>query len=151
MHPMPVFNYLLCKVIRGSRFNIDLKRKNLQIDKQWVVKEGELVDNKHCVGFVEAFKFNTTPWDMVKELYLAYADSVPSEKHYGNPPYFKAKDLDELDDAHLAMGEFRDFAQAYLEGYVLCMSLVKLLKWEWEDNWFVDLGDGCIVLREWIE
>ena len=147
------YEYLFANVARGSRFYIDLVKKDMKVGNEYVIKGGEIVEDS-VDGYISPAvrsEFGSDPWKYVERLYDAFQNSVPGEKRLGSPPYFNCKSYDELDEWFLAMGEMRDLAQALLEGWILCASLDGILKWEFGNKFFIDLGDGLIVLKNWIE
>ena len=140
-----IYRELLEKVEQGSKFKIDLVGKTLKIDGKEVVLEGNLID-----GTDVDLSFGS--WDILEMLYGQYKRSVPSERHNGNKPYFKAVSVEDLTDSEIAFNASRNYCQAQLEGYVLLGSLSGLLEWKNENHWFWQSkhDKDCIVLKEWI-
>ena len=141
---MSIYSELLDRVSRGAKYNINLVSKTLKVDGKEIVLEGNLID-ENDVG-------NGNPWYMLETLYLSYKRSVPSERHNGSKPYFKADSIEDLSDDEIAFNEPRCLAQFALECYVLFASVLGKLKMENEKHWFWQskVFPECIVLREWI-
>lgn len=140
---MSMYNDLIQKVARGSKYNINLVQKTLSIDRSTVVLEGNLID-ENDVG-------NVNPWDILETLYSSYKRSVPSAHHNKNKPYFKAVSAEELSDDELAFNEPRILAQFKLELFVLLGGLSGMLKIENDKHWFWQGNDKeLICLREWV-
>ncbi len=142
-----IFDYAVASVRNGKKFKVDLKGRNLVVDKKLLIKngeyEGELFDGQFSM-------------DELYELYQRYKHSVPSERSEGKYRYyFTALKLDELDDEDLLYGEQREVAQVMLELYLLCFVLSgefvwdeeKLGKWFWQSEEDKDF----VILREWID
>ena len=141
---MGIYRDLLERVERGAKYRIDLVQKTLKIDGKDINLEGNLID-ENDVG-------NGNPWDILETLYLSYKRSVPSERHNGNKPYFKADSVEDLTDDEIAFNEPRSLSQFALEAYVLFASISGKLKWQNESHWFWQSKHDVelIVLKEWI-
>ena len=141
---MSIYSDLLERVDRGAKYKIDLVDKTLKIDGKEIMLLGNLID-ENDVG-------NGNPWEILETLYLSFKRSVPSERHNGNKPYFKADDFEELTDDEIAFNEPRSRAQFALECYVLFASLKGWLKLENENHWFWQSKTfpSLVVLKEWI-
>ena len=140
---MSIYFELLERVERGAKFKIDLVQKTLKIDGKEIVLEGNLI-NKSDIG-------DGNPWDKLELLYQFFKRSVPSERHNGNKPYFKAVSVEELTDNEIAFNASRNYCQCQLEGYVLLAGLSGLLEWKNNKHWFWQGHDVSLVcLKEWI-
>lgn len=141
---MSIYSDLLERVERGARYKINLVDKTLKIDGKEIVLEGNLIDETD-VG-------NGNPWDILETLFLSYKRSVPSEKHNGNKPFFKADSVEDLSDDEIAFNEPRGLAQFALEAYVLFASVLGWFDWQNEKHffWQSKVFPECVVLREWI-
>jgi hypothetical protein len=85
-------------------------------------------------------------------LYSQYKRSVPSERHLGGKPYFKADSVEDLTDNELAFNASRNYCQAQLEGYVLLAGLSGWFDWKNENHWFWQskIFPELVCLREWV-
>lgn len=146
-----VYDYLIDSVLKGAHYDINLKTKSLKVDKKTIIDNGCYDTSRFKKLIIYEYGYQYNPWEYVKKLYKYYYDSVPGETCLGNKPYFQAMDVNDLPDEYLAISMSRNYAQALLEGWILCASLDNVLTWIWETKWFVDLGDGLIVLRDWIK
>ena len=141
---MSVYNELLERVSKGAKFNINLVEKTLKIDGKEIVLEGNLIDDTDV-------NLSFDCWEVLEMLYSQYKRSVPSERHNGNKPYFKAVSVEELTDNELAFNASRNYCQCQLEGYVLLAGLSGLLTWQNENHWFWQgIDKQLVVLKEWI-
>ena len=140
---MSVYRELLERVSMGAKFKIDLVQKILKIDGKEVVFKGNLI-NESDIG-------DGDYWDTLEVLYQFFKRSVPSERHNGNRPYFKAVSVEELTDDEIAFNESRNVAQFKLECYVLFASILGWLEWKNDKHWFWQGYDkDLVVLKEWI-
>ena len=134
------YNSFISMVENGYKFKIDLVNKKSFLKSRgkrskWIeIKVNDLV--------------NPTSWDVVEELYDIYKRSVPTrEKLNGNNPYFKAIDIEDLNEVDIINGEQRNVAQAMLELYILKANLnIDDDKWFWQSKKDRDL----IVLKKWL-
>jgi hypothetical protein len=141
---MSVYSELLDRVSKGSKFNINLVQKTLKIDGKEVVLEGNLIDRNDV-------NLSFDCWEVLEMLYSQYKRSVPSERHLGSKPYFKADSVEDLTDSEIAFNASRNYCQAQLEGYVLLAALNGWLEWKNEKHWFYQAHDkDLVVLKEWI-
>ena len=159
---MSIYKDLIDAVDKGKKFKVDLINKSLWIDKQQIIKEGEIVHEEvkskdlispkdlFCMGWVNPLNENV--WDWVEFLYQEFKHSSPSENS-NKRSYFKALSVDELTDEELAFNIDRDFGQACLEGYILLASLQGWLQWEHGSYWFWQStqDENLIVIKNWIE
>lgn len=134
------YNSFISMIENGYKFKIDLVNKKSFLKSRgkkskWIeIKVNDLV--------------NPTSWEVVEELYSIYKRSVPTrEKLNGNNPYFKAIDIEDLNEVDIINGEQRNVAQAMLELYILKSSLnIDDDKWFWQSKKDKDL----IVLKKWL-
>jgi len=140
---MSIYSELLERVSKGAKFKIDLVEKTLKIDGKEIVLEGNLMNRSDFA--------NDEPWFILEKLYEYYKRSVPSERHNGNKPYFKADSVEDLTDDEIAFNRSRNLAQFALECYVLFASVLGWLKMDNENHWFWQGTDKeLVVLKEWI-
>lgn len=149
---MSVYLDLLHAVNCGKKYRINLKEKTLKIDGKEIVLDDrtDLIDRTDLVN-LHIYKTND-PWEVLEQLYAKYKRSAPSAHYQGNKPYFKATDVEELDDNEIAFNEARNLMQSAIEGYVLLAGLSGLLKWQNDDHWFWQSSNfrELIVLKEWV-
>lgn len=134
------YNSFISMVENGYKFKIDLVNKKSFLKgknkrSSWVeIKVSDLI--------------NPTSWDMVEELYNIYKRSIPTrEKLNGNNPYFKAINVEDLNEVDILNGEQRNIAQAMLELYIMKSNLkIDDDKWFWQSKKDRDL----IVLKKWL-
>ena len=142
---MTILEELLENVANGSRFRVDLEKRDLLCDYKYLIKAGAY---SGVLGTSE-FDFQT-----LEDLYHTYKYSLPTERSESKRrKYFKAMKETELTDEQMCFGEIRDVAQAHLEAYVLCSiingSLVwdsTMPKWFWQSTNDKDL----VLLKQWI-
>ena len=142
---MSIYRDLLERVDRGAKFNINLVEKTLKIDGKEIVLVGTLIEKDDLI------RIGITPSnsiEIIEQLYANYKRSVPSAHHNGNKPYFKADNVEDLNDEEIAFNWNRNCAQAALEGYILLGGLI----WGNDDHWFwqSESYPSLVVLREWI-
>lgn len=145
-----VYDYLIDSVFKGAHYDINLKTKSLKVDKKTIIDNGCYDTNRFKKLIIYEYDYQYHPWEYVKKLYKSYYTSIPGETRLGNKPYFHAMDVNNLPDQYLSIAMSRNYAQALLEGWILCASLDKVLTWEWDPYWFVDLGNNLIMLKEWL-
>lgn len=144
---------LIERVDNGERFHIDFEKRNMKVGKTYLIKDGEYDTSRELIQFEEGFEFMMKT---IYQLYLGYKYSMPSERSENKrKKYFKALSIEELSDIDLALGKSREVAQAELEGFILCMILTGMFKWNEErlGKWFwQSKGDpDLIILKKWIE
>lgn len=151
---MSVYKTLLGKAENGSRFKINLNKKNLVIGRKNYIKDGECCVDDDLIteedlkelGF-EGQNF----YEIVKQLYKRFKYSVPSENETRNY-YFNPLPYSDLTDGDLAYGEPRHLAQAMLEGFILIAGLCDMVKWKDESHWFWqdENEKDLILMKNWI-
>lgn len=142
---MSIYSELLDRVSKGAKFKIDLVQKTLKIDGKEVALEGCMIDNNDLVR-IGITSDNSI--EIIEQLYANYKRSVPSARHNGNKPYFKALNIEDLTDGDIAFNWDRCYAQAAIEGYVLLGGLI----WANENHWFwqSESEHSLVILKEWI-
>ena len=142
---MELYDEIINSVSSGSVFNVDLKKKVLQLDKNNIPLDNINVNI-------------SSPEDMlstIHKLFERYKHSVPSERSEGKRRrYFKALKLSEIDYDDFMFGEGRDTAQIKLELYVLLSSIYYKNFWEeiFKKHFFYqsDKDKDLIILKDWV-
>ena len=142
---MELYDEIINSVSSGSVFNVDLKKKVLQLDKNNIPLDNINVNI-------------SSPEDMlstIHKLFERYKHSVPSERSEGKRRrYFKALKLSEIDYDDFMFGEGRDTAQIKLELYVLLSSIYYKNFWEeiFKEHFFYqsDKDKDLIILKDWV-
>lgn len=149
---MTIYENLLLSVQKEMKqFRIDLKKKSLRIGGKQIIENGVIVDKDK--KYEDYIPINSLmPYEILEQLYATYKRSVPQDFILGNKPYFKAVDADELTDRELVVNQQRNYAQASLEGYILCACLQGCLQWEDKSKWFWQSkkDKDLVVLKEWL-
>ncbi|MCM1296153.1 MAG: hypothetical protein NC311_11485 [Muribaculaceae bacterium] len=145
-----IYQETIGKVSEGSRFSVDLERRNLKVDGRHVIKEGayEGLLGVERVSMGDALR-------EIERLYLRYRHSIPSERSDRKRRlYFNALDERHLSDTDMMFGERRETAQAALELYVLCSVLNGSLRWDEAEmgKWFWKSpgAEGLVILKKWV-
>lgn len=151
---MSIYLKLLERVSEGESFHIDFEKRNMKVGNDFLIKEGEFDESKELISGPYEMR---TILNMIEELYKTYKYSLPSERSDSKRrKYFKALPMEEITDEQLLVAERREFSQAALEGFVLCMIVSGQLvwdekimngKWFWQSNNDPDL----VVLKSWVE
>ena len=107
------------------------------------------------VLYDEKFENSRTLLDKVRELYIAYKFSLPSERSdKKRRKYFKALPIEELTDEQLIYGARREVAQYLLEAFILCAIINGDFVWndETHGKWFYkdNLEQDLVILKNWI-
>ena len=156
---MSIYEELLRRADKGKRVTIDLGKKNLWLGRQQIIAEGDVLDESKLIDkddlknvFGEEIDLSADCWNIVSYLFNEYKHSVPNG-NWKDRSYFRALDVKELSDEELAFNCDRRFAQAMIEGYILCASLQGWLKWENDSHWFWqdEKNPECIVLKQWVK
>ena len=139
-----IYANLLERVSMGSKFNINLVEKTLKIDGKDIELKGCMIDNNDLVRIGIT---SDSPMEIVEQLYANFKRSVPSARYNGKS-YFKALDVEELNDSDIAFNWDRGYAQAALEGYILLGGLI----WTDDKHWFwqSEYDSSLVILKEWI-
>ena len=142
---MELYNEIINSVSSGSVFNVDLKKKVLQLDKNNVPLDNINVNISSSEDMLST----------IHKLFERYKHSVPSERSEGKRRrYFKALKLSEIDYDDFMFGEGRDTAQIKLELYVLLSSIYHKDFWEeiFKEQFFYqsDKDKDLIILKDWV-
>lgn len=147
---MSVYKDLVNAVKCGKKVHINLVEKTAKINGNEVN-----LDNKELITEEDKIRYELNfenPWDTIEDLYSYYKRSVPSATVLTNKSYFKADDVEELDNYEMAFNMNRNEAQVYLEAYVLLAGLSGWLKFENDNHWFWQstIFPELVCLKEWI-
>ena len=142
---MELYDEIINSVSSGSVFNVDLKKKVLQLDKNNVPLDNINVNISSSGDMLST----------IHKLFERYKYSVPSERSEGKRRrYFKALKLSEIDYDDFMFGEGRDTAQIKLELYVLLSSIYYKNFWEeiFKEQFFYqsDKDKDLIILKDWV-
>ena len=150
---MSIFLKGLERVKNGERFYIDFEQRTMKIGQYKVIDNGEY-DTTQVLHDVK-FENSRMLLDKVRELYIAYKFSIPSERSdKKRKKYFKALPIDELTDEQLIYGTRREVAQYMLEAFILCAILNGDFVWDDEihGKWFYQdkIEKDLVILKNWI-
>ena len=150
---MSIFLKGLERVENGERFYIDFEQRTMKIGQAKVIDNGEYDTSQ--VLYDEKFTDSRTLLDKVRELYISYKLSLPSERSdKKRKKYFKALPIDELTDEQLIYGARREVAQYMLEAFILCAILNGDFMWDDEihGKWFYQdkSEQDLVILKNWI-
>ena len=151
---MSIYLELLERVSNGEPFNINFEKRNMKVGKDCLIKDGEFDESKELISGPYDMR---TILNMIEELYKSYKYSLPSERSDNKRrKYFKALPMEEITDAQLITAERREFSQAVLEGFVLCMIVSGQLVWDehvMQGKWFYQSKSDpdLVLLRSWVE
>ena len=139
------------RVENGERFHIDFEKRTMKVGQDKMIDGGEYDTSQ--VLYDESPK---ALLDTVRDLYIAYKYSLPSERSDNKRrKYFKALPVDELTDAQLIRGVRREVAQYALEAFILCAILNGDFVWDVgiHGKWFYQHPSepDLVILRSWIE
>lgn len=142
---MELYDEIINSVSNGSVFNVDLKKKVLQLDKNNIPLDNISVNISSSEDMLST----------IHKLFERYKYSVPSERSEGKRRrYFKALKLSEIDYDDFMFGEGRDTAQIKLELYVLLSSIYYKHFWEeiFKEHFFYqsDKDRDLIILKDWV-
>ena len=142
---MELYDEIINSVSSGSVFNVDLKKKVLQLDKNNIPLDNISVDISSSEDMLST----------IHKLFERYKYSVPSERSEGKRRrYFKALKLSEIEYDDFMFGEGRDTAQIKLELYVLLSSIYHQDFWEeiFKEHFFYqsDKDRDLIILKDWV-
>ena len=142
---MELYDEIINSVSSGSVFNVDLKKKVLQLDKNNVPLDNINVNISSSEDMLST----------IHKLFERYKHSVPSERSEGKRRrYFKALKLSEIEYDDFMFGEGRDTAQIKLELYVLLSSIYHKDFWEeiFKEQFFYqsDKDKDLIILKDWV-
>ena len=150
---MSIFLKGLEQVENGERFHIDFEKRTMKVGQAKLIDNGEY-DTTQTL-YDEKFTDSRTLLDKVRELYIQYKISLPSERSdKKRRKYFKALPIDELTDEQLIYGSRREVAQYMLEAFILCAILNGDFVWDDEihGKWFYQdkLEQNLVILKNWI-
>ena len=150
---MSIFLKGLERVENGERFYIDFKQRTMKIGQDKVINNGEY--DTMQVLYDEKFDNLRELLDKVRELYISYKFSLPSERSdKKRKKYFKALPIEELTDEQLIYGARREVAQYMLEAFILCAILNGDFIWDDEihGKWFYKdkIEQDLVILKNWI-
>ena len=150
---MSIFLKGLEQVENGERFHIDFGQRTMKIGQVKVIDNGEYDTSQ--VLYDEKINDSRTLLDKVRELYITYKFSLPSERSdKKRRKYFKALPIDELTDEQLIYGVRREVAQYILEAFILCTILNGDFMWDDEihGKWFYQdkSEQDLVILKNWI-
>lgn len=151
---MTIYNELLERVSNGESFTIDFEKQTMKIGKQKIIDNGEYNTTRELIN--NPFDSMDYVLDTIEVLYCNYKYSLPSERSESKRKgYFKAYSIENIPDERLFNAEHRELAQARLEGFVLCMILKGVFKWDEEKlgKWFWQNKNDpdLVILKSWIE
>lgn len=149
---MSIFLKGLERVENGERFHIDFEQRTMKIGQDKVIDNGEY-DTSQALYDVECINPRTL-LDKVRELYIAYKFSLPSERSdKKRRKYFKALPIEEITDEQLIYGVRRELAQYMLEAFILCAIINGDFVWDDEihGKWFYQdkLEQDLVILKKW--
>ena len=150
---MSIFLKGLEQIENGERFHIDFEQRTMKIGQVKVIDNGEYDTSQ--VLYDEKINDSRILLDKVRELYITYKFSLPSERSdKKRKKYFKALPIDELTDEQLIYGTRREVAQYMLEAFILCAIINGDLVWgdEIHGKWFYQdkLEQDLVILKKWI-
>ena len=150
---MSIFLKGLEQVENGERFHIDLEQRTMKIGQDKVIDNG--VYDSSQVLYDWGFDNPRVLLDKIRELYIAYKFSLPSERSdKKRRKYFKALPIEELTDEQLIYGMRREVAQYTLEGFILCAIINGDFMWDDEihGKWFYQdkIEKDLVILKNWI-
>ena len=150
---MSVYLKGLERVVNGERFHIDFEQRTMKIGQDKLIDNGEYDTSQ--VLYNEKFDNQQTLLDKVRELYIAYKFSLPSERSdKKRKKYFKALPIDDLTDEQTLYGARREIAQYMLEAFILCATINGDFVWDDEihGKWFYKdkAEQDLVILKNWI-
>ena len=150
---MSIFLKGLEQVENGKRFYIDFEQRILKVGQDKLIDNGEYDTSQ--VLYDERFDNPQSLFDKVRELYIAYKFSLPSERSdKKRRKYFKALPIEELTDEQLIYGARREVAQYLLEAFILCAVINGDFVWDDEirGKWFYKdkFEQDLVILKNWI-
>lgn len=148
---MTIYKELLQRVESGETFGIDFEKRTMKIGKRKIIDNGEYDTAKELIN--NPFESMDYVLNTIELLYCNYKYSLPSER--SKSKYFKAYSMEDVPDDNLFTMEHRELAQARLEGFILCMILKGIFKWDElaKGKWFYQsVNDSdLIILKSWVE
>lgn len=143
----------LKRVENGDRFHINFEERTMKVGQDKIIDNGEYDTTQ--VLYDERFDSSRALLDKVRELYIVYKFSLPSERSdKKRKKYFKALPIDELTDEQLLYGARREVAQYMLEAFILCVILNGDFVWDDKihGKWFFQdkIEKDLVILKKWI-
>ena len=150
---MNIFLKGLERVENGERFHIDFEQRTMKVGQDKVIDNGEYDTSQ--VLYDARFDSPQSLLDKVRELYVVYKTSLPSERSdKKRRKYFKAMPIDELTDEQLIYGARREVAQYMLEAVILCAIINGDFVWDDKTHgkWFYQdkFEQDLVILKNWI-
>ena len=150
---MSIFLKGLEQVENGERFYVDFEQRTMKVGQVKLIDNGKYDTSQ--VLYDEKFDNPQLLLEKVRELYIAYKLSLPSERSdKKRKKYFKALPIDELTDEQLICGARREVAQYMLEAFILCVILNGDFVWDDEihGKWFLQdkIEKDLVILKNWI-
>ena len=151
---MTIYKELLERVESGETFEIDFEKRTMKIGKQKVIDNGEYDTTRELINIISDDM--DTILEAIEVLYCNYKYSLPSERSESKRKgYFKAYLIADIPDESLFTAERRELAQARLEGFMLCMIMQGIFKWDEiaKGYWFYQSKNDpdLVILKSWIE
>ena len=150
---MSIFQKGLEQVEKGERFYINFEQRTMKVGQAKVIDNGEYDISQGL--YDEKIDSPLTLMDRIRELYIKYKLSLPSERSdKKRNKYFKALPIDELTDEQLIYGMRREVAQYMLEAFILCAIINGDFMWDDEihGKWFYKdkIEQDLVILKNWI-
>lgn len=150
---MSIFLKGLEQVENGERFYIDFEQRTMKVGQAKIIDNGEYDTSQGLYN--EKIDSPRTLLDKVRELYISYKFSLPSERSdKKHRKYFKALPIEELTDEQLIYGTRREVAQYMLEAFILCAIVNGDFVWDDEihGKWFYQdkSEQDLVILKNWI-
>lgn len=147
---LSIWDKSLLSVENGTKFDINLEKRDFKLDRKYIIKNGEFEgdlgapipeNHEKMIEFIEL-------------LYEIYKHSIPSERSENKRfKYFSALNESELSDDDMMHNQERNYAQFWLEFYILCMIITG--NFEWTDDmgkwfWQSKTDKDLVILKQWI-
>lgn len=150
---MSIFQKGLEQVEKGERFYINFEQRTMKVGQAKVIDNGEYDISQGL--YDEKIDSPLTLMDRIRELYIKYKLSLPSERSdKKRKKYFKALLIDELTDEQLIYGMRREVAQYMLEAFILCAIINGDFMWDdgIHGKWFYKdkIEQDLVILKNWI-
>lgn len=148
-----LFDEIMQDVKKGDKeIVVDLKKKNLKVDKKYLVKEGTNYSEWLFFSKKDKEELKNKAWQKVEELYELYKYSVPQGRKGENSKYFEALEYNELSVKDLLANKSRYEAKMELELFILLASIARVLKWDNDRHWFYQgkMDKELVVLKDWV-
>ena len=140
------------QVEKGERFHINFEQRTMKVGQAKLIDGGDYDISQ--VLYDERFDNPRIVLDKVRELYITYKLSLPSERSdKKRRKYFKALPIDELTDEQLIYGMRREVAQYMLEAFILCAIINGDFMWDdgIHGKWFYKdkIEQDLVILKNW--